>query len=169
MTDQEIILKTLDDLGISYDHAVHRAMMHMSECLEITEKMNATVCKNLFLTPRSRHVFCLCLTRPDARFNASDISHQAGTARLGFAADQVMAELLHTHPGAVSPMGLIFDTECRVRLLADEGLLQYPKLAFHPCDHTQTVAMKTGDFFEKFLPAVRHAPTFVTIHDFLDE
>ena len=77
-----------------------------------------------------------------------------------------MVQLLHTHPGSVSPMGLLFDPENRIRLLMDSALPEHDELAFHPCDNTETIAMPAADFFEKFLPAVNHAPEFVEIHDF---
>jgi len=77
-----------------------------------------------------------------------------------------MERLLRVHPGAVSPMGLMFDGERQVRLLVDSGLRDVEKIAFHPCDNTCTLAMTAADFFDKFLPGIGCTPFFVEIHDF---
>ena len=156
----------LDSIGVPYERESHAPAFHMDDCVEISDRMNAAHCKNYFLTTKSKKIHCLCLVRPNARLKTSDVSKQAGTPRLSFADEEAMMELLHVHPGSVSPMGLIFDQENRVRLLVDRNLIDSPRLAFHPCDNTETLVISTADFMEKFLPAVNHEPTFVEIHDF---
>ena len=79
---------------------------------------------------------------------------------------KVLTSKMRVYPGAVSPLGLIFDEEKKVRLLIDEQLLTADRLAFHPCDNTATVAMRGCDFFEKFLTAIGREFVTVEIHDF---
>ena len=43
------------------------------------------------------------------------------------------------------------------------------RLAFHPCDNTETLVLSTHDFFQKYLPATGHEPTFGEVHDFEEE
>ena len=156
----------LDSLGIAYDREAHAPAFHMDDCVEISDRMNAAHCKNYFLTTKSKKVYALCLVRPEARLKTSDVSKQAGTPRLTFAGEEEMLQYLHVAPGSVSPMGLIFDEENRVRLLVDDALAKEDRLAFHPCDNTETLVISARDFFGVFLPAVHHEPTFVEIHDF---
>ena len=153
----------LDALGIRYDREAHAPAFHMDDCVEISDRMNAAHCKNYFLTTKSKKVYCLCLVRPEVRFRTSDVSKQAGTPRLSFADESAMEELLRVHPGSVSPMGLIFDEDDRVRLLVDSALRNAERLAFHPCDNTETLVMSGEDFFGVFLPAVHHEPMFVEV------
>ena len=87
------------------------------------------------------------------------------SATLSFAPEDMLYELLRVRPGSVSPLGLLFDTERRVELLVDSRLQQAERIAFHPCDNTQTVAMAAADFFDQFLPSVGRAPKWVEIHD----
>ena len=169
MTDQEAIYARLDAMGIAYARQSHAPANHIADCVEITRSMGATVCKNYFLNTKGRKHFCLCLARPNARFVTSDISRQAGTPRLMFGGEEDLLRLLHTRPGSVSPMGLVFDEGAQVRFLMDRGLLELPKLAFHPCDNTQTLAMTTADFLNRFLPGVSHDVTYVDFHDFAEE
>lgn len=153
----------LDSIGVKYDREAHAPAFHMDDCVEISDRMNAAHCKNYFLTTKSKKVYCLCLVRPEVRFKTSDVSKQAGTPRLSFADEAAMEELLKVHPGSVSPMGLIFDEENRVRLLVDSALRDAERIAFHPCDNTETLVVSSDDFFNVFLPAVHHEPFFVNV------
>ncbi|MDE7403344.1 MAG: hypothetical protein K2M87_08040, partial [Muribaculaceae bacterium] len=74
-----------------------------------------------------------------------------------------MWELLKIHPGAVSPLGLIHDTEHKVRLIIDSDLKDIELYACHPCVNTSSVAMKLQDLIDKVLPAMGHTPTWVTL------
>ncbi len=78
-----------------------------------------------------------------------------------FGDDGLLLRCLHARPGAVSPLGLVFDTAGDVRLFLDLALLKAERIAFHPCDNTVTLAMRTRDFMEVYLPAVTHIPVFV--------
>lgn len=166
MTVAEEILDLLRASGIPFDHETHAPAYHIEDCAEIAARMGATVCKNFFLKNKSGRLYALLLTRPEAKLVTSDISKQAGTPRLMFAGEEPLNRLLRAYPGAVSPLGLLFDTENQVRFLMDRGLTALPRLAFHPCDNTQTVSMTAEDFLAKFLPLTRHDVAFVDIHDF---
>ena len=157
----------LDAMGIRYQSMEHAPAMTIGDCLENDKALGGVTAKNYFLTTKNQKNFFLCLVRPEARFRTSDISKQVNSSRLSFGTEEQMQALLRVHPGSVSPMGLMFDPENRVRLLVDAGLAQVEKIAFHPCDNTQTLVMDTRDFFDVFLPAAGHEPTFVEIHDFL--
>ncbi len=166
--EAEQVMAFLDGLGVSYRLSEHAPTATMEACAEIDRKLEALTPKNIFLTTKNGKRFCLCLTRPEARFRTADISKQAGSSRLSFAPENRLFDLLKCHPGAASPLGLIFDTDRAVSLLIDSALRNAPRLAFHPCDNTLTLAMSHEDFFEKYLPAVGAAPMFVEIHDFLE-
>ena len=158
----------LTELGIAYESMAHAPVMTIEDCLENDQKLGAVTAKNFFLATKNMKNFYLCLTRPNARFKSSDISKQIGSARLHFGPEEYLERFLKLKPGAVSPMGLIFDTEKNVRLVVDSGLFETEKLAFHPCINTETLAMKTEDFFGRFLPAIGRDALPVEIHDFLD-
>ena len=166
MSARDEILARLDALGIPYQRLKHQALFHMSDCVREVEATGAVMCKNYFLTTRRRKAWCLCVTRPNAWFRTSDISRQAGTPRLTFAEDDEMAARLRTYPGAVSPLGLMFDSAGEVRLLADAALKDAELLAFHPNDNTETLILSAPDFFGRFLPDAKHEAEWVEIGDF---
>lgn len=157
----------LNELGICYKSISHEPTFTMDECALRENELGAVIAKNFFLATKHRDRFYLCLVRPEARFKSVDISRQIGSTRLNFGPEDHLLRLLKAHPGSVSPMGLIFDEENQVQLLVDEELTKLDKIAFHPCDNTQTLAMQTCDFFGRFLPAIGHEPRMVQIHDFM--
>ena len=167
-TAREVFAR-LDKMGIAYDAVEHAPVYTIQDCLETDGKLGCVTAKNYFLRTKNKKNFYLCLVRPEARFKTSDISKQAGSSRLSFAEEEHMERLLRVHPGAVSPMGLLFDEGNEVALLVDSGLRDVDRIAFHPCDNSCTLAMAAADFFGKFLPGIGREPVYVEIHDFLED
>ena len=161
------VFARLDEMGIPYEFIEHPAVHTIAECAATDALLGAVTVKNYFLTTKNRRRFFLCLVRPDARLRTSDISRQAETSRLSFADAEALFAHLRVHPGAVSPMGLMFDEARDVELLVDSELVNLEKLAFHPCDNTCTLAMRADDFFGRYLPGIGRTPRFVNVHDFL--
>ena len=168
MNTEQQVYAALEDMGIAFDCVQHEPAFSMEECAWVVEPLRATCIKNIFLCPRNQSSFYLLMTRPEAKLKTSDISKQAGASRLAFAPEEKLWEYLREKPGAISPMGLIFDSEKKVRLLVDSALREQPRLAFHPCVNTASLAMATEDFFDVFLKKLGYEPVFVTIHDFMD-
>lgn len=74
-----------------------------------------------------------------------------------------MLELLDITPGSVSVMGLMNDSENKIQLLMDCGLLKDEYLGCHPCINTSSLKLSTKDIMEKFLPAVHHEAVLVDL------
>lgn len=153
----------LDKLGLTYYRTDHGAADTMEACYEIDNVLQATICKNLFLCNRQKTQFYLLMMPGDKSFKTKEITSQIGSARLSFASAEDMEAYLDILPGAVSVMGLINDTENKVRLLVDEDILQGEYLGCHPCVCTSSLKMKTADVFGPFLEAVHHDMTKVKL------
>lgn len=160
MTDAEkSAYALLDDLGIAYRVLAHERVSAIEDCLPIAERLGGVVPRNYFLAPRNQSEFYLLLAHPDSVFRTSSVSRQAGASRLMFAPEDTLLQLLHTHPGAVSPLGLMFESARDVRLLVDRRLLRENVLVFHPLENTASVALQSADFFDTFLRAIHKAYT----------
>lgn len=157
------VLDRLDEMGLSYEYIEHEAASHMDECRAIEAQLGAMVPRNLFLTTRRQGGYYLLVLRPDAPFQSGLVSRQIGSSRLCFADEEVLEGCLSLRPGAVSPLGLLFDRERRVTLLWDRALDAQERLVFHPCVNTASVVLKTRDFLDVFLPAVDREPIRVDL------
>lgn len=160
---QQEVYARLNALGVPYRAVEHEAVHTIEDCRIAETLLNAKVPKNLFLTPRNQSAFYLLIVRGDVQFRTADISKQIGSSRLSFASAEKLLEMMHTLPGAISPMGLLFDEARPIRLLVDEALRETPVLAFHPCVNTASLAMTNADFFQKYLPAIGRTPEYVRL------
>lgn len=153
----------LDSLDITYQRIDHEAAMTMEACEEIDKKLEATICKNLFLCNRQETKFYLLLIPGDKVFKTKDISAQIGSSRLSFAKAEYMEKYLDITPGSVSVLGLMNDKEKKVQLLIDEDVLAGEYIGCHPCINTSSLRIKTKDLMEKIIPAMEHEPMTVKL------
>ncbi len=161
--EETAVYDLLDKLNIMYERVDHEVTPSIESCHGVDEKLDIHICKNLFLCNRQKTDFYLLLMPGEKPFRTKDLSKQLGCARLSFADAEHMEQYLHIHPGAVSIMGLMNDTECHVRLLVDREVLETEYIGFHPCVNTSSLKAKSRDIFEKFLPAVGHEMTVVEL------
>lgn len=155
--------RLLDELGISYTYADHEPALTMEDCVAIDAALGVSMCKNLVLCNRQKTEYYLLLMPGDKVFKTKELSAQINSARLSFASGEAMEELLGTPPGSATVLGLIKDTECKVRLLIDADLLQAEYFGCHPCKNTSSVCFTTKDLLEKVLPRLGHEYTTVTL------
>ena len=153
----------LDKLGIEYERTDHEEANTMEACEEIDRVLGTAMCKNLFLCNRQKTSFYLLLLPGNKPFKTKVFSKMMGVSRLSFAPPEKMEEYLHISPGAVSPMGLVFESAQAVTLVMDEDVKKMALLGCHPCVNTSSIAFTMNDFFRKFLPATGHAITFVDL------
>lgn len=159
----------LDRLKIPFERTDHEEANTMEACLEIDRVLETVICKNLFLCNRQKTAYYLLMMPGDKPFKTKDISGQIGSARLSFAPPEDMERFLNIHPGAVSVMGLMNDSENRVQLLIDKPVLDFDTLGCHPCVSTSSLRMKTRDVLDVFLPAVHHKPIVVDLPEYPKE
>lgn len=152
----------LDQLHIPYERADHQAAFTIEACHEVDALLGIHVCKNLFLRNAQKTSFYLLMMPGEKKFRTALLSKQIGSARLSFGEPEFMEELLDITPGSLSVLGLMNDTDCRVRLLIDEDVIQgHEYIGCHPCVNTSSLKIRTRDVLDLFLPAVRHPFTLV--------
>lgn len=155
--------KLLLELGIEYTSVDHPHADTIAACEEAEKALDVHICKNLFLTNRQQTDFYLLLMPGDKPFKTKLLSKQLGTARLSFASPEHMMQYLGITPGSVSVLGLMNDSESKVRLAIDADLLKNEYFGCHPCINTSSLRLKTEDVIKKILPAVSHDYTVVEL------
>ena len=157
------VYRFLDGLSIPFIRIDHGPVRTMEDCQAVDAVLGGVICKNLFLCNQQKTVFYLLMIREDKAFKTKDVSKQLGVSRLSFGPPEDMERLLHISPGAVSPMGLLFESARDVRLVLDSDLLQGEYLGCHPCVNTASIRMRMEDFLHVYLPAVGKTPAFVNV------
>ncbi|WP_461811311.1 prolyl-tRNA synthetase associated domain-containing protein [Faecalimonas sp.] len=157
------VYELLEKLQIPFERMDHEIADTMEACEKIDEKLQVTMCKNLFLCNRQKTNFFLLLMPGNKKFLTKDLSKQLGISRLSFAEAEFMEKFLDITPGSVSVLGLMNDVEKKVNLIIDKDLLEDDYIGCHPCANTSSLKIKTSDILEKFLICTGHTPTFVTL------
>lgn len=91
-----------------------------------------------------------------ARENKIDFECSNGDDCLFLSVNVYIGWLLHTYPGAVSVLSLIYDKEKRIQLLIDKGLMNVTYIGCHPCTNTCSLKIKMEDILTVWLPATGH-------------
>ena len=153
----------LDSLGIPYQRVDHDETLSIEACAEVEKLLGIEICKNLFLCNRQKTQFTLLVMPGRKEFRTKELSAQLGCSRLSFAGEEPMRELLGVMPGSVSVLGLLNDTEKRVRLVIDRDALAHEYFGCHPCRNTTSLRIKTADLTGRILPALEHALDYVSL------
>ncbi len=120
-------------------------------------------------TPRT----CSCATRrarstwspplEDAAIELKSLHRRLGASgRFSFGSADLLMETLGVVPGAVTPLAAINDTEGRVTVVLDAGLMEHAVINCHPLTNTMTTSLARADLV-RFLEATGHPPRIVPV------
>jgi Ala-tRNA(Pro) deacylase len=136
----------LDSCRISYEITEHKAVYNMAEAAEISLPYPEFEAKNLFVRDDKKRSYYLITVKGDKRVDLKEFRQKQGTRSLSFASDGDLMAFLGLIPGAVTPLGLLNDSEKRVQFFLDREFLQGEgMIGVHPNDNTATIWMKTAD------------------------
>ena len=145
MTKQEVY-HCLREKGIAHEITEHAPVFNMEELALVELPYPDRDAKNLFVRDDKRRNYYLITVRGDKRVDLKEFRRRQGTRPLTFASPQELLDLLGLTPGAVTPFGLLNDTEHRVHLYIDRDFWQGSGLiGVHPNDNTTTVWLQAGD------------------------
>lgn len=152
------IFELLDALAINYQRLEHAPVYTVEESrqLRIFEKLDGATCKNLFLRNKRGEFFLLTLPA-EKRADLKAVAKNLNLPRLSFASEDELFALMNLHTGAVTPLGIINDTDKKIRLIIDAEL-KGKKLLLHPNTNTATISLA----FDDLTKIIRH-----TEHEFL--
>ncbi|OKY86205.1 MAG: hypothetical protein BHV69_03000 [Bacteroidales bacterium 52_46] len=153
-TNQEIA-DFLSENNIGYTRYQHKPIFTVEDGQEIADELGIEPCKTLFLVNRQKQPYML-LTTGGKRISLSDFARQIGSSRLSFASADELLSYLHSSPGAVSPLGLIFDHAHKIKLYIDNDVQATRFIALHPCVNNESYVFQTSEFINAFLSAVGH-------------
>ena len=159
---EEAIYDSLDELGISFARVDHEHADTMEDCLAVEGVLGAKICTNLFLCNRRKTQFYMLMMPGDKPFKTKNLTAQLNCARLSFGDAEKMQEYLHTTPGSVSALELIFDTDLDIRLVIDNDLMNDGYISGHPGISTSTLRLTREDML-RYIKASKHEPTYIDL------
>ena len=138
MFGKEEVKVFLKEKGIPFRWVEHKAVYTIEEMEELgLEKMEETA-KNLFFV----------VIRADKQANLKELGEKLGGVRLSFASEERLEKYLGLKKGAVTPLGILNDTACAVKVFLDKDFLEKEEIGVHPNDNTASVYLKTADLMQ---------------------
>lgn len=148
MFGKEEVKVFLKEKGIPFHWVEHKAVYTIEEMEELgLEKMEETA-KNLFLRDQKGKCHFLVVIRADKQVNLKELGEKLGGVRLSFASEERLEKYLGLKKGAVTPLGILNDTACAVKVFLDKDFLGKEEIGVHPNDNTASVYLKTADLMQ---------------------
>jgi Ala-tRNA(Pro) deacylase len=144
----------LTEKGIEFKSFEHPAVYTCEEAEKqrIYTEIRGTHSKNLFLKERKSRRFYLVVLPADKKLDIGELGNALGD-KLKFANEDDLKGILGLTPGAVSPFGLINDTEHKVIVVIDQKVWHSDYLSFHPNVNTETLEL-SGRGFQKYIKSL---------------
>lgn len=147
------VYEFLNNLGIGFINYEHDPTPTAEHVAILETEIRGKHCKNLFLKNSKADQLFMLIAPHDKPIDLKKTARLIGSTRLSFAEADKMWTYLKLLPGAVSPFGLIHDSEHFVKVLLDQEIMSYDFINFHPNVNTATVSLSVADF-TKYLDAI---------------
>jgi Ala-tRNA(Pro) deacylase len=155
------LLEMLDRLDIATTTIDHPALFTVAQSQELRGEISGGHSKNLFLKDKKGALF-LIVADEAASIEMKSLHKVIGSARLSFGKPDLMEAVLGVSPGSVTPFAAINDTESRVTIILDAGLMAHAVINFHPLENTATTSIGRDDLVT-FLKATGHEPAIMAV------
>ena len=160
---EESQLYTLfDRLGIGYQCIEHQPVFTCDDSEGLEIEIPGAHTKQLLLRDKKKHHYVLAIVMHDKTVDIRALGDVLGISRMSFASPDDLQNFLRVTPGAVTPFGLLFDTEKKVRVVIDEDAWNTALFRFHPLRNSATVVINQEGFV-KFLEETRHGREVIAI------
>lgn len=155
-TDSDLYAR-LEALGLKWTTTEHEAVFTVEESQALRGRLEGAHIKNLFLRDRKKRLW-LCTVLEDRDVDLKALRKRLGAqGSLSFGAPDLLMEVLGVIPGAVTPFGVINDTDRRVTVVLDEGLFAEDLVNAHPLRNDRTTTLPGADLL-RFLEAEGYTP-----------
>lgn len=156
-TTPDQLFAALDALGIAHKTVKHPPLFTVEQSRALRGKIPGGHTKNLFLRDKTHELY-LVVALEDADIELKGLHRQLGASgRFSFGSSDLLREVLGVEPGAVTPFGVINDTQSRVTVVLDAPMMERGTLNYHPLVNTMTTSIGRDDLV-KFLHVTGHMP-----------
>ncbi|MFW9876869.1 MAG: prolyl-tRNA synthetase associated domain-containing protein [Candidatus Thorarchaeota archaeon] len=148
----EFLKRWLAEHNITYILHTHPAVFTVPEAKIHTGHISGSHCKNLFLKNKKSGQLYLVTIPYDKRLDLNQFRKMIGAPKVRFAGPEDLLEVLGITPGAVSPLGLVNDTEDKAIFIIEEEIWKAEEICCHPNLNTETLQIP-GSEFQKLIKA----------------
>ncbi|MDO4178417.1 MAG: prolyl-tRNA synthetase associated domain-containing protein [Phascolarctobacterium sp.] len=147
--NKQQIYDFLKQANIWHEITEHEAVYNMAELANIEIPYPEYDAKNLFVRNDKKRNYYLITVKGDKRVDLKEFRKNNNTRALSFASSDDLMNIMGLIPGAVTPLGLLNDSEHKVTLFLDNDFTSdLGLIGVHPNDNTATVWLKAEDLIK---------------------
>ena len=148
--NEQKVYDVLEKLGISYTRYEHEAVYTIEELDKQNINFEGKHCKNLFVRNRKGDIHYIIVVEGSKKVDLKKLSEQIGSTPLSFGSEERLYKHLGLKPGSVSPLGIINNSDKKVKVVIDKDLTNLDNIGVHPNVNTATVALSYEDLQKIF-------------------
>lgn len=148
-----------DRLGVKTATVTHDKVFTVADSARVKAHIPGGRTKNLFMKDK-RGQLVLISAHAESQLPLNQVHKVLDTQRLSFTDAPLLWDALGVTPGSVTGLALMNDVAGAVKFVADEALLAFDTLNFHPLRNDMTTSISRADFLA-FAEATGHTVTRV--------
>jgi Ala-tRNA(Pro) deacylase len=138
------ILEYMKNIGIATTLYHHPPVFTVAEAERVDKEIEGAHTRNLFLRDKREKMFLVTL-RHDTKVDLKKLSDLLGCGRFSFGSPERLWTYLGVRPGSVTPLSILNDTDRKVQIVLEYGMMNEEKVNFHPLNNAMTVGMTPAD------------------------
>lgn len=142
--DKQETYDYLKSRGIAFEVTEHQAVFNMAELDSVELPYPDRDAKNLFVRDDKKRNYYLITVVGDKRVDLKEFRKAHSLRALSFASADDLLAIMGLTPGAVTPLGLLNDQDCKTTLFLDKGFTD-GLIGVHPNDNTATIWLQAQD------------------------
>lgn len=151
------LLARLAALGIATRTYAHPPVFTVEESKRLRGRLAGGHCKSLFVKDKAERLW-LVVALEDRAVDLKRLRRRLEAKKtLSFGSPELLMATLGVVPGAVTPFGVINDSDGRVQVVLERRMLASNPLNYHPLSNDRTTAIAPADLL-RFLEATGHRP-----------
>lgn len=147
---EEQVYELLNKLNIKYEKIEHPALFTAEDNDKYNIKIDAKVCKNLFIKNSNKTNYYLVALPLEKKANFKALQELLEETRLSFVQEEVLQQKLGVKHGSVSIFNVTNLKDKDIVFILDKEILQYEKIGFHPNINTATVIFNPKELYKIF-------------------
>ncbi len=138
--DAPNLLDYITKIGVDYALYHHEPVFTVAEADKVAGVMEGAQTRNLFVRDKRETMFLVTL-RHDTQVDLKKLADLLGAGKLSFGSPERLWTYLGVKPGSVTPLSILNDTDKKVQLVLEYGMMTEDIINVHPLDNSMTIGL----------------------------